>query len=167
MKKWYQENYVSRRDWILENVARLELTPLEVLVLLEIDYNNSNNITNTMELLVKQLNVAAPDLDDAISDLCKRQFLEIGTKNRRICFDISGVFEEHEEKAEVTRDIFDTFETEFGRVLSQKETMQLAEMVKTYDNKQIIKALREATIQNKLNMNYIERILNNWSKNEG
>ncbi|MBQ1340852.1 MAG: DnaD domain protein, partial [Erysipelotrichaceae bacterium] len=34
-----------------------------------------------------------------------------------------------------------------------------------YDDKIVIKALREAVIQEKLNMNYIDRILDNWSKN--
>ena len=32
MKKWYQERYFSRRDWILENINRLEVSPLQALI---------------------------------------------------------------------------------------------------------------------------------------
>jgi len=165
MKKWYQENYVSRRDWILENINRLNLSPLEALVLLEIDFNNGTRTTNTMELLATQLNADASDIDDAISSLCRQGYLEIVTRNRRVVFDISGVFEDHAQ-IDLTRDLFDTFESEFGRTLSQKETVQLAEMQKEYDKNLVLKALREAVIQNKFNMNYIERILSNWKNNE-
>lgn len=165
MKKWYQENYVSRRDWILENISRLNLSPLEALVLLEVDFNNGTRTANTMELLATQLNVDASDIDDAISSLCRQGYLEIVTRNRRVVFDISGVFEDHAQ-IDLTRDLFDTFESEFGRTLSQKETVQLAEMQKEYDKNLVLKALREAVIQNKFSMNYIERILSNWKNNE-
>jgi len=165
MKKWYQENYVSRRDWILENIARLHLSPLEALVLLEIDYNNANRTVNTMDILAQQIGVEPSEIDDVISSLDRQGYLEITTKNRRVVFDISGLFEEHN-GVDLTRDLFDTFEGEFGRTLSQKETMQLADMQKDYDKTTVLKALREAVIQNKLNMNYIERILNNWKNNE-
>ena len=165
MKKWYQENYVSRRDWILENIARLNLSPLEALVLLEIDYNNANRTVNTMDILAQQIGVEPSEIDDVISSLDRQGYLEITTKNRRVVFDISGLFEEHN-GVDLTRDLFDTFEGEFGRTLSQKETMQLADMQKDYDKTTVLKALREAVIQNKLNMNYIERILNNWKNNE-
>ena len=38
MKKWYQERYFARRDWLLENLNRLEISPLQGLILLLIDY---------------------------------------------------------------------------------------------------------------------------------
>ena len=40
MKKWYQENYFSRRNWILENLSKLKLTGNQAMILLMIDYDN-------------------------------------------------------------------------------------------------------------------------------
>ena len=56
--KWYQENFVNRRDWILDNLADLKMSYEEIVVVLLIDFFNSNNINITFsnnELLSKKL----------------------------------------------------------------------------------------------------------------
>ena len=164
MKKWYQERYFSRRDWILENINRLEISPLQALILILIDYYNEGRQVVTMELLASQTHASIEEIDSAIDDLCRKDYVLISTKNRKVFFDISGIFED-KPKLEVSRDLFETFEREFGRPLSQKETMTVSEWKTKYDDRVVVKALREAVIQEKLNMNYIDRILDNWSKN--
>ena len=54
--KWYQENFVNRRDWILDNLADLKMSYEEIVVVLLIDFFNSNNINITLELLAAKTN---------------------------------------------------------------------------------------------------------------
>ena len=93
-------------------------------------------------------------------DLCQKEYLQIVSRNRKIVYDISGLFEE-KPKIALPSDLFSTFETEFGRPLSQQETVMLAQWTANYSKKDIIKALREALKMSKFNMNYIDRILVN------
>lgn len=59
--------------------------------------------------------------------------------------------------------LFDAFETEFGRPLSQIEMQMLSDWIKEMDSKLILYALKEASIYDSLNMNYISRILSDWN----
>ena len=127
MKKWYQERYFARRDWLLENLNRLEISPLQGLILLLIDYYQEGRQVITMENLATQCHCTLEEIDAAIDDLCKMDYLVISSKNRKVYFDISGVFED-KPKLEVSRDLFEVFEREFGRPLSQKETMAVSAM---------------------------------------
>ena len=164
MKKWYQERYFSRRDWLLENMNRLEVSPLQGLILLLIDYYQEGRQVVTMENLAMQCHFDLEEIDAAIDDLVKMDYLVISSKNRKVYFDISGVFEDRP-KLEVSRDLFEVFEGEFGRPLSQKEMIAISQWQSAYDSKTIIKALREAVIQDKMSTSYIDRILENWSRN--
>ena len=164
MKKWYQERYFSRRDWLLENMNRLEVSPLQGLILLHIDYCQEGRQVVTMENLAMQCHCDLEEIDAAIDDLVKMDYLVISSKNRKVYFDISGVFEDRP-KLEVSRDLFEVFEGEFGRPLSQKEMIAISQWQSAYDSKTIIKALREAVIQDKMSTSYIDRILENWSRN--
>ena len=63
----------------------------------------------------------------------------------------------------MTPTLFDAFETEFGRPLNQTEMQFLSDWMKEFDSKLILYALKEASMYRSLNMNYIARILENWS----
>jgi DnaD/phage-associated family protein len=43
--------------------------------------------------------------------------------------------------------------------------MAVSQWQSRYDSKAVVKALREAVIQDKISVSYIDRILENWSKN--
>ncbi|MBQ7223536.1 MAG: DnaD domain protein [Erysipelotrichaceae bacterium] len=164
MKKWYEENYVSRRDWILDNLNRLPVTSEQALILLMIDFDNQHGRSISLDTLCQQTGLSIQQVDKAVSDLNKKGYLKITTKSRRIVFDISGIFEWEEEKS-VSQDVFQIFETEFGRVLSQMETTAIADWLSEYGEETVLDALREASIQKKVDVRYINRILSNWSKN--
>lgn len=164
MKKWYEENYVSRRDWMLDNLNRLPVSLEQAVILLMIDFDAQNGRPISLEALSQQTGLSLQQVDKAVSDLNRRGYLKITTKSRRIIFDISGIFEWEEEKS-VSQDVFQIFETEFGRVLSQMETTQIADWLSEYGEETVLDALREASIQKKVEIRYINRILANWSKN--
>ena len=158
MKKWYQENFVSRRNWILENIRNLNINPQQALILLLIDYDNECRESITVALLSQQANISESETDRLIMELVQLNYLKIAQKNRRIYYDISSVFEE-KPKVEVNGDVFSLFESEFGRPLSQKETTMIAGWMQNYSSRDIIKALREAIKYGKTSTDYIDRIL--------
>lgn len=70
--------------------------------------------------------------------------------------------QEHKDTYECS--LFDMFEREFARPISQPESQRLYDWQQHYDDKLIRYALREALIQRKLSFNYIDRVLMNWEK---
>ena len=164
MKKWYEESFVSRRDWILDNLNRLPVTSQQALILLMIDFDNQHGRMVSLDALSQQTGIDIQQVDKAVSELNKKGYLKVATRSRRVVFDISGIFEWEEEKS-VSQDVFQIFETEFGRVLSQMETTTIADWLSEYGEETVLDALREASIQKKVDIRYINRILGNWSKN--
>lgn len=61
-------------------------------------------------------------------------------------------------------ELFELFETEFKRPISQVELMRLSDWSREYDQQLIIYALREASINNAFSFNYIDRILCEWQR---
>ena len=60
--------------------------------------------------------------------------------------------------------MFDLFESEFGRPLSQTELQRMSDWLENYDQKLIGYALREAVTYDRKSFDYIDRILVEWKK---
>ena len=163
--KIYQRRYFDRRSWILENISSLNLNSNEVLILLLIDYFNQYNESLNINTLSKGSNMEKTVVDDTISSLISKGYLVLLTDNEQVIFNIDNIFEAKNEMIE-NNDIFEIFEAEFGRVLSQKEASTISEWLRIYDYNIIIKALREALIYNKKSINYIDKILAKGFENE-
>ena len=163
--KIYQRRYFDRRSWILENISNLNLNSNEVLILLLIDYFNQYNEALNINTLSKGSNMEKTVVDDTISSLISKGYLVLLTDNEQVIFNIDNIFEAKNEMIE-NNDIFEIFEAEFGRVLSQKEASAISEWLRIYDYNIIIKALREALIYNKKSINYIDKILAKGFENE-
>ena len=163
--KIYQRRYFDRRSWILENISNLNLNSNEVLILLLIDYFNQYNEALNINTLSKGSNMEKTVVDDTISSLISKGYLVLLTDNEQVIFNIDNIFEAKNEMIE-NNDIFEIFEAEFGRVLSQKEASTISEWLRIYDYNIIIKALREALIYNKKSINYIDKILAKGFENE-
>lgn len=163
--KIYQRRYFDRRSWILENISNLNLNSNEVLILLLIDYFNQCNEALNINTLSKGSNMEKTVVDDTISSLISKGYLVLLTDNEQVIFNIDNIFEAKNEMIE-NNDIFEIFEAEFGRVLSQKEASTISEWLRIYDYNIIIKALREALIYNKKSINYIDKILAKGFENE-
>lgn len=161
--KWYNLTYVNRRDWILENLENLNLTFEESVIVLVIDYMNSNNMEVTIEALQKKCQIEYEKVDEIISGLCNKNYLSFKTMDRKVVFELTGLFETDVAKEEVAlnRSLFDLFENEFKRTLNQVETEKIGEWVKKYEKKKIINALRKASMYQKLSFPYIDEILVN------
>ncbi|MGI6608215.1 MAG: DnaD domain-containing protein [Erysipelotrichaceae bacterium] len=156
--KIYQKRFFNRRNWILENINRLNITSDEALLLLIIDYFNQYNDPLNINTLSKSSNMEKAVVDDTIASLIAKGYLVLLTDNGQITFNIDNIFELKNEMIE-NSNIFEIFESEFGRILSQKEASIISEWLRIYKHDDIVKALREALIYDKKSINYIDKIL--------
>lgn len=165
MKKWYQEPFFDPSSWIFENLMHLNLSAEEALVVLMINYMNEKHQKISNEILSKRTGLSFEQLDRVIGTLCAKKYLDIKATSRNVVFQLNGLFESEMAKRESSNStsLFDAFETEFGRPLSQIEMQMLSDWIKEMDSKLILYALKEASIYDSLNMNYISRILSDWN----
>ncbi|MEG0176502.1 DnaD domain-containing protein [Anaerorhabdus sp.] len=164
--KWYKQTYVNHRDWILENLEVLGLSLQETVLVLLIDFFNANQIQVTMDALSKKTGLTQTEVDKVLSILVAKKYLEIRATNRQVSFILDGLFDTEVAKTQnaLNSSLFDLFETEFARPLSNSEMMKLSDWVKTMDSKLVVYALREASMYQKISMNYIQKILQTWSE---
>ena len=158
--KWYKEKFINRRNWMLDHLDELSVSAEETIVLLLIDFMNEFQISVSHQALAKKLKKSDDEIDDILSRLSAKGFLNLELRDGRINFEIDGIFEGQQDKPiAMDTSLFDQYETEFGRPLSQMEMQRLAEWTNTYHQKMIIYALREALTYDKKSFDYIERIL--------
>ena len=163
MKQFWQESYFNRKNWLMENIVSLNLSEREFMLLMLISFFMEQNRLITTESLSAHSNLSIQDVDDCLSQLCLKQYLQVTFTNGIMSFNMDGIFQQNEKDVDALP-IFQTFEQEFGRPLTQKELMMLSEWIRKYDNELIIYALREAAIYRKLNIKYIDTILSRWEK---
>lgn len=65
---------------------------------------------------------------------------------------------------ELPPDLFELFENEFKRPLTQIELQRLSDWSREYDQQLIVYSLREASINNAYSFNYIDKILCEWQR---
>ena len=127
--KWYEQKYVNHRDWILDQMGLLGMESAELVVVLLIDFMNQNHIEITMDALKEKTGIQEEELNRVISALCAKKYLDIKASARAVVFDLSGLFETDVARVEniLDRSLIDTFETEFGRTLSQNEMQKISD----------------------------------------
>ena len=163
MKKWYEKNYVDRRIWLLENLNLLKLDPEEFLLLTMIDFLHQTDQEISLDLLSKKCGMSKELTDKTVSDLSKKGYLRVKTTSHKVEFDITPVFSQEELLSDEIS-CLKLFENSFGRPLTQKEVVKLADWQQDHTDDELIEALRQATIYQKMSFAYIEKVLKN--KNE-
>lgn len=158
---WWNKPYINRRDWILENLSHLGLTPDQLVVVLMIDYLNSNNTVIDLETLSKRCNMDVGNVDEIIHNLKRKNLINIVPSKDKIDFTLDPLFNEGVHYEYVDQSIFEVFESEFGRLLSQPELEQLNTWLAHYTQDEILSALRNAIVYQKVSMKYINAILVN------
>ncbi len=154
----YREKYFNRRNWILENIGRLNLSASESLIVLLIDFCNEFSQPIDLQALSQLSNLNKDEVDNAIVTLCSKGYLAIEQQNNVIRFNIDAIFSQRN-ISYAGKELYETFEAEFGRVLTRSELERLSEWMRIYSHDEIINALREASINRKLNFSYIDKTL--------
>lgn len=161
---WWNKAYINRRDWILENLGSMKLSPTQTLVLLMIDFLNQQGVPITLELLAERTAVESHVVDETIHDLVRQNILAIKVSKDALEFNLDGLFQDGVRYEYVNKGIFEVFESEFGRLLSQNELMTLNTWLSKYSEADILDGLRNAVIYKKVSMQYINAILANKQK---
>ena len=159
--KWYEEHYVNRRDWVLDHLEYLALTPAELEIVMLIDFSSQYQLPISMDSLSSKSGMTMDEVNDAVSSLVARRYLTIRASGGNVAFRLDGLFstDTAKEKNALDASLFETFESEFRRTLSQQEMEKISEWSRTYDKKLILEALRQASMYQKLNLPYVEKIL--------
>ncbi len=164
--KWYEQRFVNRRDWVIENQEFLGLSEKEFMIVLMIDFMSEYRIPISIDALAQKSGMDAREVDETVSLLCAKKYLDIRASGKRISFRLDGLYdtETAREAGVADRSVFDLFESEFKRPLTQKDMEKISEWNRTYEKRMIILALREASMYQKVSLPYIDTILREWTK---
>jgi DNA replication protein len=164
--KWYQQKYVSHRDWILDNLDKLGMSPQETVIVMLIDFMNEHDMTVTLPDLMQKTGMTSDEVNSVISVLCSKKYLDIKAGSGSIRWVLDGLFETDtaRETLVTDRSLVELFEEEFGRPLSPNEMEKINEWNRDNEKKLIIFALREASAYGRLNFPYIDKILYTWKE---
>ncbi|MDF9824083.1 DNA replication protein [Breznakia sp. PF5-3] len=170
MNTLYQKTYFNRRNFILSEIAALDISAEETFILLYIDYCNEFNINFDLEQTAKQCKMTAMHLDQLLNSLMNRGYVEIKMQNRQVIYCLDGVFRVKENLEVLSTNeytnLFELYESEFARPLTSLESQRLSEWMATYDLQLIEYALREAVVYEKRSFDYIDVILINWKEKQ-
>lgn len=164
---WWKKPYVNRRDWMLENLGVLNLSAKEVVILLLIDYLNGLHENIDPVVLSKRSGIEVEKVDELIHQLVRKNLLEVKPLKDKIEFNIDNLFQEGLRYEFVDENIFEVFESELSRPLSQPELQRLNGWLSQYTQNEIIAALRTAIVYQKVTFPYINSILVNNRKEKG
>lgn len=163
MKKWYKESYFNRKNWLLENFDKLNITNDELVLILLIELCKENKNTITYDYLTNKLHKPIKDVDKIIASLVSKSYLKLSTNSKGLVLDIDNIFEFDPEAYEISenKDLYDTLGDLFGKPLTSNELQKVSDLINEYGEKNFKQALRVAEANRKLKLNYIEGILRN------
>lgn len=160
-----EKSYFNRRNWILDHFETLNLSMDEGLLLLMIDYFNEQNMVISHNSLSLKMNMDMEHIDLLLNSLTDKGYLDYEFENGSMKFVIDGVFEKKEVKNDAfNSNLFELFESEFSRPLSQVETQSISDLLQSYDKDMIILALREAMLYDVKQVKYVESVLLSWKQ---
>lgn len=163
---WYNQLSFNRRDWLIENFHRLNISSDELLLLLIIDASNQLNTEITYDTLKESSKLTLNKIDKAIANLTKLNYLKIKTIRKKVDFNIDGIFRKEFEDQQDANLLLELVEDTFGRPLSQNEMKTLTDLNDKVDKQFIVYAIRQCVVQNTFSMAYLEKVALNESSNK-
>lgn len=170
------ENHFTIDKFVLRYAKESKLTLNDLILLIYLLNGRDNEIFNYKKIL-DDLNFNEKELFDSISTLKEKKLLSIEMQKNE-----SGILDEvinvksfyeimisnfinNNVGDDNKNDIFDIFESEFGRTLSPMEYDIINNWLESKIPKDlIIKALKEAVYNGVGNLRYIDKILYEWNK---
>ena len=157
---------------LLINYKKLNLDEKSTLFLIYLI--NEKSLIFNPEKIGKDLNIDFVTVLEMISELTNKDLLEIKmVKENNIhqeYLDLDKLYKklalfiinEESEKEDKKSNIYDVFESEFGRTLSPNESMIIGNLLDEYGEELLICALNEAIYNGVRNLRYIDHILAEW-----
>ena len=164
-------NYQISKE-LLFNYKKLNITDSELIILIYLT-NQSSNIYNPKQIS-NDLKIELNNVLELINSLCEKNIINIEMKKinniRNEVINLDSLYEkiafslnEVEEKDDTN--LYNVFETEFGRTLSPMEYEIINGWKDNGYSEELIKlALKEATYNGVSNLRYIDKIIYEWGK---
>lgn len=162
---WHKQRFINSMTYLLDSLTTFDVSTIEAMVLIMVHHFNTYNEHITLERLSSCIHASVKDVDDAIDHLQRKGYLVIETHQGHIHFNVDACFHSTQPSmSKVSVTLHDTFEQSFKRLLSEKEYNMLSLWTTQYSEGLILNALRQALVNDKTNMAYIGKILENWKK---
>ena len=163
----WEKRYFDRKVYLLEENSRLKLNPNELVILLYIEYFNECRKAIDLSVLANMMQLSTSQIDQHLTALIQRDFVRLDISETGVAYSLEGVYQ-FEDKLESTelKSLVDMFADEFKRPLTSSETEKLDYWLIKCGYAYVVHALREAVIYRQLKFPYIDRILNQWLKDE-
>lgn len=158
--------YFNRTQWLFDHLETLNIGKDEALLLLVINSFNEKNEPIFEESLMEKTHLNPEELDEAIELLSAKGYLFLDTRNRQIDWSLAGVLDTGSAPAALSENLIDAFTETFARPLSGSEMERIVQMASQYEEKNVLRALDEAAVYEKLSFGYIESILANRKARE-
>ena len=173
IKDLLKESDVKLPKLLLYNYKSLNINELDLIILIYL-INLSDSEFNPNKIS-EDLNMKLLDVMVNIDNLTKNDIIKIETKKEdnihKDIINLDQLYEKlvyliiNEKEEKNYEDIYSTFEKEFGRTFSSMEFEIINSWLDTgYEKELIIAALKEAVYNRVFKLNYIDRILYEWSK---
>lgn len=180
-----REYYTVLRNRVLESYHRLNISNEEMMLLIHfLTFQQAGEDFPAISLIGQRMGLKDQQLYDMIQSLIERGFLSIpfykndeGKSVEYYSLDplyhkLTQLDEEYEshrfKQAKATKEgeVFDMIQVEFGRQLSPIEYQKIGDWFQKdgYDPDVVKEALKEMILNNVYSLNYMDRILLNWSK---
>lgn len=158
--------YVDKSRWIFDHLETLNLEPSEILVVLVINFLNEANLPISPETLSEKTHLEEEKIDECISSLNARGFLNIDQKGKRLVFSLEGLLDGQRQTLSdpLSQSLIHEFSLEFGRPLSGTEMEQILDLASTYTEDTILHALDEAALYDKRSVAYVTSVLAAWKQ---
>ncbi len=164
-------NYQIPKE-LLFNYKKLNITDSELIILIYL-VNQSNNIYNPKQIGT-DIRIDTNNVLELINSLCEKNIIKIEIqKNNNIRSEIINLDSLYEKLAfslstkeeKNSSNLYDIFETEFGRTLSPMEFEIINGWIESGTSEDlIVLALKEAIYNGVSNLRYIDKIIYEWSK---
>lgn len=169
-------DFISKKDFIFNTylynvIFNKELSLNETLLLIYFTNETEFNLNKISQTTL----LTNTDILTSLSSLTTKNLLEMKVEEvdgkKREIIDLSLLYKEMlelnvvEKKKDVKEDIFELFESEFGRTLSPIEYEIINAWISSGMNQElIVGALKEATYNGVKSLRYIDKIIFEWEK---
>jgi len=169
-----QNNAVTFPRTLLLNYRNLNINEEEVLFLIYLI--NEKNLSFNPEKISKDLKINFEKVLEMISNLTDKDLIEIKmVKENNIHQEYLeleklykklalNIINEESEKIEKNSNVYDVFESEFGRTLSPNEFMLIGKMLEENSEELVLCALNEAVYNGAKTIRYIDHTLAEWNQ---
>ena len=154
------------------NYKKIGLTEVELIFVI---YLLNNNIFNPKQISI-DLGITLNEVMENMETLSSKGIIKLESKKtgniRNENINLEGLYDKltfnilnTEDKQENNKNIYDTFEKEFGRTISPMEYEIIGAWLENGTSEEIITlALKEATYNGVSNLRYIDKIISEWTK---